>query len=180
MQPIDLTQAIALLLGDGSLRDAFANEPLRVVTELKICESDREAFLALRPAELEIQADILLRKRLARIRHMLPASCSTMQNLWSEFRRFARSTPSRNPIWDAHAFCDFLSLDNPSITKTREWNRLNFARSKKRLAIYAINNSLQILVSVRVKHWHEFNISFESMRLKNLQPLRLRNCVESQ
>src|SRR5687767_8469200 len=91
---IDFVTALGRVLCNGGLRDAFATDLVAVVWQIGLRESDRQAFLQLWPADLEFQANILLRKRFDVIRRTLPRTCRNLgRDAWLEFQPFAR--PSR-------------------------------------------------------------------------------------
>ena len=53
---IDWTAALARLLASSSLREEFAHSPAALAKKLRISSADRKAFVALRPAALELEA----------------------------------------------------------------------------------------------------------------------------
>jgi hypothetical protein len=82
----------------------------------------------------------------------LPASCSSMVNLWPALRRHARNKPSNCPIADAHGFCEFLAKSN----------RPSLKHASGTVSDSHINRSVQILIKPTTNLWHELNVSLES------------------
>jgi hypothetical protein len=136
---IDFATALSRLLRDGSLRDAFAADPIRLTRELGVSDDDFQALVSLSPAELEIQANVLLRKRFDEVRRLLPVTCSRIGKVaWSSFKGYARSHwPQHVPmaLCDARAFCIFLRLHNTQALCRSEENRVVFAGSDKRFSL---------------------------------------------
>src|SRR5437868_1509450 len=69
---IDFVTAFGRLLRDGSLRDAYAQDPLRTTECLGMRAEDRPALLGLNPEHLELQAEVLLRKRFDALSRLIP------------------------------------------------------------------------------------------------------------
>ncbi len=138
--PIDFTTAFGRLLRDGALRDALAANPRRVVEQLGVREQDRPALLHLVPADLEYQAEILLRKRLGVVREFIPETLRRLAgDAWPRFHHYARRHWPDAPhsgLRDAHAFAGFLQATQPGAICDREWNRLEFFRKQQRLAVH--------------------------------------------
>ncbi len=138
--PIDFTTAFGRLLRDGALRDALAADPCRVVEQLGVREQDRRALLQLVPADLEYQAEILLRKRLGTVREFIPETLRRLAGeAWPCFHHYARrhwpEAPHSGPR-DAHVFAGYLRKTQPASVCDREWNRLEFFMKQKRLAVH--------------------------------------------
>ena len=134
---IDFATALARLLRDGSLRDAFAADSIQWTRELDVSDEDFQALVSLSLAELEVQANVLLRKRFDEVRRLLPVTCSRIGKVaWSCFKEYARRHwPQQVPmaLSDAQAFCIFLRVHNPQILCRSEENRVVFAGSDKTL-----------------------------------------------
>jgi hypothetical protein len=176
MPAADLIATLGRLLQDGALRDALAADPRALLARLGVSECDHLALLQLAPDDLEFQACVLLRKRFDNLRHVLPGTCSRLgQEAWPAFHRYARvSWPSgQDPITlDAHEFCRYLERRHPGRVCDAEWHRVEFARSKKRLALQWLRRAnilenprpaLQIFFRAHNGHWREMLIYF-SMR----------------
>ena len=139
MAAIDFATALARLLRDGSLRDAFAADSIQWTRELDVSDEDFQALVSLSLAELEVQANVLLRKRFDEVRRLLPVTCSRIGKVaWSCFKEYARRHwPQQVPmaLSDAQAFCIFLRVHNPQILCRSEENRVVFAGSDKRFGL---------------------------------------------
>src|SRR5262245_20399288 len=59
----DFTTAFARLLRDGPLRDAYARDPHSALDALDLDPSERAALVTIGPQDLELQAEVFLRKR---------------------------------------------------------------------------------------------------------------------
>ena len=173
MAAIDFITAFGQLLHDGSLRDAFAANPGMVAARLNLQDEGRAALLELIPEDLEFQARVLLRKRLDIVRQVIPETCRRLQTSeWPMFYEYSRNNWPGNgdPIGsDAHNFCRHLKRVDPRPVCQAEWNRLEFAFSKRRLAIRRVDcngagnkskASLQFFLRLRRQHWHEFHFYF--------------------
>jgi hypothetical protein len=167
---IDFTNALARLLQDGRLRDQFSADPESFVGRLKLHESDHAALLALNVDDLECQAQVLLRKRLDAVRHVIPMTCQKLGDLmWPLFSKYARTWwPKETPVAaaDAYDFCSYIKSVHSEDVNALEWNRLHFAFSRKFMAVHlprrgaAWNKTaLQILFRLGLRRWHEVLLS---------------------
>ena len=140
--PSDFTTAFGRLLRDGLLRDALATNPRAVVERLAVREADRAALLGLVPEDLEYQAEVLLRKRMQVVRHLIPESLHRLQAAaWPLFHAYARICwpAGEHPgPRDAYDFATFLKQHQPDSLCGREWNRLEFLANRKWLAIHRV------------------------------------------
>ena len=165
---IDFITAFARLLRDGKLRDAFATNPEAAAHQIQLRAFDVPAWRRLDAADVEFQADVLLRKRLDLVRFFAPETCRHLGGkLWPTFRAFAReSWPPENAakFFDAFQFCNQLKERQPEAVAAFEWNRLSFALSKRGGAIYYVEMpeagrrsrcGLQIFLRNRNHHWRE-------------------------
>jgi hypothetical protein len=165
---IDLITALGRLLRDGSLRDALAADPQAVAVQLGVRECDHLAVVQLVPDDLEFQARVLLRKRLDAVHHILPETFRQLDgNAWPAFQQYARTNwPAGDDsiALDAYEFCNHLKQCSPESFCTAEWNRLQFALSKKRLGLRWIHRSvtaknsipaLQVFIRITSIRWHE-------------------------
>jgi hypothetical protein len=166
---IDFTTALARLLQEGLLRDEFATQPELALKRLNLCEPDRVALLALNAADLEFQAQILLRKRLDAVRHVIPETCQRLrEQTWRLFAEYARNFwPKSIPFAaaDAYAFCAHLQATQSGIVSALEWNRLRFAFSQRRFDAHLLRpdarqsrTAVQILFRFRPCRWRELRL----------------------
>ena len=133
---IDFTTALARLLCDGARRDLFRANPANTARELNVRAEDQAAFLALSPEELEVQAEVLLRKRLDQIKALGPITCARLgTGLWPRFREYARDHWTASEQQDALAFCEHLFKIDAETVSRSEWNRLRFIASPARIHI---------------------------------------------
>jgi hypothetical protein len=166
---IDFVTALGRLLRDRALRDAFAADPLATATRLGLRASDQPAFARLIPAELEFQAEVLLRKRFDSVRRVLPNTCRGLsRDGWREFHHYSQATgvASRN---DSHGFCEYLTRTRPAALCPLERNRCRFVRSGRRWAVHVACASrgaagrrrpiLQLFLGARTGQWHEWHVS---------------------
>jgi hypothetical protein len=165
----DFITAFARLLRDGKLRDAFAANPQAAARQVHLRAADLPAWLQLIPADVEFQAEVLLRKRLDLVKFFAPETCRQLgEKLWPTFRAFAREHwPPENAakFSDASQFCERLKQQSPAAVTAAEWNRLRFAFSKRRLAFYAVRmpaarhrarRGLQFFLRGRGRPWREY------------------------
>ncbi len=166
---IDFVTALGRLLRSGTLRDAFAADPGAVTERLGVRPSDRARVTGLVVADLEFQADVLLRKRFTPIRGMLSRTCAQLGNgAWPEFRAFARATDALAER-DAEGFCAYLAERRSAALCSLEHNRSRFAQSGGRCAVHVTltvpsgaklrRPLVQLLLGGRGKRWHEWRVS---------------------
>jgi hypothetical protein len=136
---IDFVTALGCLLQSGPRREAFALYAMATARELGVAENDRAAFLRLVPEELEVQAAVLLRKRLDQVRRALPRTCRSLgQETWEEFQRYGRLTwpPEKMRVAeDAFGFCRHLLRQRAEVVCRMEFHRVRFARGSRRWEI---------------------------------------------
>jgi hypothetical protein len=168
---IDFITAFGRLLRDGKLRDAFAVNPRAVAGQIRLRESDLATWLQLNPIEVELQADVLLRKRLDLVKYFAPETCRrTGERLWQEFRKFGRENwppESSEKITDAFQFCRRLMQTEPETLVQSEWNRLDFAVLNRRIALHWVRMSgakkcrgIQLFLRTSNERWREFFFYF--------------------
>lgn len=171
MPATDFITAFGRLLRDGALRDEFARQPEVVARRLNIAEGERPALLRLIPEEVEIQAHVLLRKRLDVVRRVIPETCRRLQQgEWPVFLEFGRAQwPGEGEPagGDAHEFCRHLRRTNPECVNAAEWHRLEFAFSQRRFSIHRIGlqpgdrrTAIQIFIRWHRRRWREFQLRF--------------------
>jgi hypothetical protein len=163
---LDFTTALGRLLSDGILRDRFATHPEVVVDEMDVAAGERSAICALAPNELEVQADILLRKRFAQVRPLLPEVCLELgERAWPEFREYARCRWTEVPWCDAAGYGGRLVACGLMPRGLREISRAEFAASRVPIHVYLVRDlpvggkiRRGILVFVRTGNgrWKEF------------------------
>ena len=165
---IDFITALGRLLRDGNLRDAFAANPQAAAKQVCLRQSDLPAWLQLVSEEVEIQATVLLRKRLDLVKFFAPETCRRAgQKLWPSFHQYARVNwpPTEGPrALDAFEYCRHLRARHPESIADREWNRLNFALSRRRAALYWVplpardgkmRRGIQLFWRGRGRKWRE-------------------------
>ena len=173
MPETDFITAFARLLRDGKLRDAFAADSKTAARQIHLREADLPAWLQLIPADVEFQADVLLRKRLDLVKFFAPETCRRLgEKLWPAFRAFARENwPPENAakFFDAFQFCEQLKQQPSEAVAAAEWNRLRFAFSKRRLAFHGVRmpdarrrsrRGLQFFLRGRGCQWREIFFHF--------------------
>lgn len=173
MAEIDLITAFGRLLRDGRLRDAFAANPATAAGQIQLCQADLNAWLGLNPTDVELQADVLLRKRLDLVKFFAPGTCRQLgEKLWQEFQQFGRENwpaDGSEKITDTFRFCERLKQNEPSTLVKSEWNRLNFAVSNRRIGLHWVRmpgadaqtrRGVQIFLRVKGRGWREFFLYF--------------------
>lgn len=142
MAEIDFITAFARLLRDGTLRDQFAEDALAAAKNIQLRLTDYPAWQQLVSADVEFQADVLLRKRLDAVKTFAPATCRRLgDTLWPVFREFARHHwpgEEDEKFLDAHQFCRALKQKQPDAVAGWEWNRFKFALSKSHVAFFLV------------------------------------------
>jgi hypothetical protein len=173
VQEIDFITAFGRLLRDGNLRDAFAMNPEAVAAQVRLRPSDLPSWLQLAPADVEAQAVTLLRKRLDLVKYFAPETCRQPgEKLWPAFLGYSRANwPPEGcaKFFDAFQFCQHLKSLAPGTVATVEWNRLEFALSKRRMAIHYVRpptagkqprRGIQFFVRGPRQSWREFFFYF--------------------
>ena len=173
MAEIDFITAFARLLCDGKLREEFATNPQAVAEKVQLHPADLPAWLQLIPADVEFQADVLLHKRLDLVKFFAPETCRRLgEKLWPEFRGFARlNWPAEGgeKFLDAFQFCRHLRQQNSRAVAASEWNRLDFALSKRWAACHWVpmpvkkmkmRRGFQLFIRSRGGRWREIFLYF--------------------
>jgi len=166
---IDFITALGRVLYDGAMRDAFVRDAGAFMESINLRESDRAAFLRLSPADLEIQARILLRKRFELVRRISPRTCQTLgPSAWNHFVVSCRSGSSRETegaAQDANQFFAHLVRVQPASIYEAELNRSRFSNAQRRAAVHLIKRSenqwlpaIQLLIRLRPQGWREWQI----------------------
>ena len=175
MAGVDLVTALGRLLGNAAMREAFAANPQALASELQLREGDRDLFLQLRPAELEFQARVLLRKRFDLVQAVLPRTCANLGTVaWVLFREYGESRPptrgepeqSRD---DAVGFAEHVRAVRPGALCLLEANRARFSRGRGQAKICFVRAraergsrqpGLQIFLRRRAGGFDEWQIRF--------------------
>ena len=141
MHAIDFTTALACLLRDGRRRNLFRSSAASTADELNVRAEDRAAFLMLSPAELDAQADLLLRKRLEHVKRLAPELCARLTgHLWPCFQEYARNLWPQDAIRDALHFCEHVLLNDAQLVLRTELNRLRFLASSAQMRVYLVRD----------------------------------------
>jgi hypothetical protein len=136
LHTIDFTTALGALLRDGARRDSFRADAAGTAEQLNVCAEDRPALLTLCPAELEAQADVLLRKRLDRVKRLAPELCAALgARLWPWFRTYARVEWQEDGCRDALRFIEHVRRCHGVAAARGECNRLGFRAGRSRIRI---------------------------------------------
>jgi hypothetical protein len=164
----DFINAFARLLRDGKLRDQFAASPEAAAASVGLRRSDWLAWRQLSAADVECQADVLLRKRLDLVKFFAPETCRRAgESLWQKFQSYARmnwpATGSAK-LTDTFNFCRHLREQDQEAVAVSEWNRMAFIFSARRLALHGVRMSikgkrrmgLQLFIRGRGQRWHEY------------------------
>ena len=142
MERIDFTAALAQLLSNAPLRQAFELDRLAAARKLAVCDEDVGAFMALDQHALQIQAGALLNKRRSEVAKILPATFKMLPDAELLFLDYAEShwpTGHRRHLEDAAFFCRYL-LDMKIKPCQFEYNRVTFNLSGKRARIYPVRD----------------------------------------
>ena len=182
MVQADFQFVLGQLLSDAALRQAFRENAAAASSHFALAPEDRAALLELSPDELDHQADILLRKRLDIIRHLIPITCARLgTGLWDHFAAFAKRPDARDepsakvirlfrPDRDGHrtlpeaalAFLRELEHVCPEAVCAAEQNRFRFVASQARCRLHGITErtsgrwqvpALQVLWRWRGRWW---------------------------
>ncbi len=140
---IDFTTALARLLSDSKLRKQFAIDPNKLVSGLSLSKSDKAMMLSLSHGQLELQAKVLLNKRLHEIQTILPNTFSYNKLLLAqEFYRYAEDywpIGYKKHQLDAIRFCQHLK-NKIIYFDPAELNRLKFSSKNQFFAVYFHRN----------------------------------------
>jgi hypothetical protein len=172
---IDFITAFGRLLRNGALRDQFAADPQAAAGQINLRRSDWPAWQQLVAPDVEFQASVLLRKRLDLVKFFAPETCRRMgEQLWPVFHGYARAgwpVDGSPRISDTLLFCQHLRRQDSKTVAAYEWNRLDFASSKKSGAWHWVQmpeakgkgknrRGLQIFLRGRGRRWREFFLYF--------------------
>ena len=139
-----LTTALAHLLSEAALREAYRQDRWQAARRLSIRKSDLGAFLAIDPVALEKQAQALLNKRFHEVSRLLPETFSRLgQETRGFFATYAKTLWPRGytrHLQDAYAFCQYLHDQGVRGVSRAEFNRLAFILDRRRLAVHLVSD----------------------------------------
>lgn len=142
--PIDFTIALARLLRDGALRDRFAADPEVILQAMDVEEGDWASLRQLSVQDLEYQAEILLRKRLDKVRAFLPSTCARLKDAAVPiFLQYARTSwPEEGSLgWkDAEGFLAFLQSHSPESISRSDAYRVAFLKGDRSRELHWSND----------------------------------------
>ncbi len=158
---MDFNTALARLLRDGKLRDAFRADPRKALAEMALEDVDRRALEGLDFAGLEVQADILLHKRFDLVKRWMPGTCEKAGR--PAFRVFARNQWPEDGLRDARQFCGYLAFSGQ--LEPAENNRVRFLAGASRFSLHGVARSSSSPAGVQVfwrwrGRWREWFFAF--------------------
>jgi hypothetical protein len=169
----DFITAFGRLLRDGPLRDAFRREPQCALELLDVEPSGRTALLAIDPADLEFQAEVLLCKRFESVSRVIPLTIANAgPRAWRWFAEYSRACwpAGENPgLEDARGFCSYLDGRSPSLVCASERNRVRFTTGTALAAVHIVpdlllrnrrRHGLQIFLRRSDGRWREVHLLF--------------------
>ena len=139
---MDFTTALARLLSDPVVREAYATDRRRTARRLSVRDADLDAFVSLDVADLMEQAEGLLRKRFHEAKRLLPSTLAQLgPQARAHFHAYATARwpeGHRRHLDDAESFCRYLTERGVSGVCPAEWNRMRFATSQRRWSVHLI------------------------------------------
>ena len=137
MSKLDLTTALGRLLTNALLRSEFKRSPRDTAARLTLRDEDLESFLALDPADLEVQAKTLLHKRYGEVSRLIPLSLARLESAaWSLFEAYSLTGWPEGPqrhLQDAAGFAEYLNRLGHVVAKA-EIHRLRFILRENRFS----------------------------------------------
>ncbi len=164
MSDRDFTTALARLLTDRSLLESYRVDARETAERLSVRPSDVDAFLSLDAADLEAQAETLVRKRFHEVAGMIPETITGLGGREEARHAFEEYAATRWPgghrrhLADAVAFCAHLLGQERRTVCRAEYHRLRFVLCRRRFAIHLVRDlvvdgrarpALQILYGAR-------------------------------
>ena len=114
--------ALVQLLSDPSQRRRFLSDRSAWLTERNLDPARCRALLELNSAELEVQAEVLIDKRLAEVSDLLPETLSRLGTRAARlFRAYAPSTWPEGHLQDALRFLAYVEQRDPCAPSSRDW-----------------------------------------------------------
>ncbi|MDH5327319.1 MAG: hypothetical protein OEZ68_11625 [Gammaproteobacteria bacterium] len=136
--PDSAVGALAVLLSDRDLRQRFVENPLSVLPLWSLPESEQKMLLQLRADQLNIQAAILIRKRLREVAKWIPLTIEGLgADAYALFDQYAECYwphTHRRHQEDAKRFCEHLKTKGYPYNRS-EYNRVRFENSSRRCAV---------------------------------------------
>lgn len=127
-------ELLAKLLSDPDLRDRFAQDPDSVLRQQKLTQSEYELMAQLSIQQVNIQAALLIKKRLREIHKIIPLTLRDLgDNARSIFEKYAGNywpDTHRRHEQDAAHFCQYLHQNKFKLNKS-EWNRMRFVLQRQ-------------------------------------------------
>jgi hypothetical protein len=142
LSEVDLTTALGRLLTDRKLRQIFLHDQLQCARLISIRNTDKEAFIALDPVGLEVQAHTLLRKRLHEVSRLLTKTFELLgaqaEKLFFAYAQTFWPEHHTRHLEDAVFFCRYLIRQGRRELYRPEYNRLRFVLEERKLSIHFV------------------------------------------
>lgn len=137
---IELTTALGRLLRDASLRQQYRQDPTGIARTLAVREDLLSALAGLDPDELDLQAEVLLRKRFQEVERLLPQTVTRLGPVaYQQFMRYASSAWPEGHlrhVEDSARFGSYLLEHARADVCRSELNRVAFLAGRRRFAVH--------------------------------------------
>ena len=139
-----LSEAVARLLSEPSLRESFRTDRSAVARHFDLSPEHEKTFLSIDESQLAVQAEALIKKRFHEIAKLLPHSVAALgvraEDLFEEYANDYWPRGHRRHLDDAVHFGAYLLGRVGSGVNRAELNRLRFALDHQRFAIHAVSD----------------------------------------
>ena len=148
MSDRDFTTALARLLTDRSLLESYRVDARETAERLSVRPSDVDAFLSLDAADLEAQAETLVRKRFHEVAGMIPETITGLggreeaRHVFEEYATTRWPAGHRRHLADAVAFCAHLLGQERRTVCRAEYHRLRFVLCRRRVAMHVVPSEI--------------------------------------
>jgi len=125
----DFLDVLVELLTNEETRASFAQAPSSFATQWPLSTADRARLIALDVDELQLQAEVQMKKRLHEVMEMIPLTVQLLGGRFaSSFRAYAKTAPwptgHLRHVEDAVAFAQWLEREQPEDHHGQEATRL--------------------------------------------------------
>jgi hypothetical protein len=143
---VELTTALGRLLRDAALRQQFRQNPTGIASALGVPDDSLCALTSLNLHELDLQAEMLLKKRFHEVQRLLPDTFNGLgATAYEQFVQYAGDhwpQGHQRHIEDAAGFGQYLLEHARAYVCRSELNRVAFLAGRRRITVHWVPDGL--------------------------------------